>query len=706
LRGSGAQMNSEGTMIGLCMIVKNESRVILRCLESVGPLVDYVLVEDTGSTDGTQKIVREWLDRTGRAGEVVEEPWRDFAYNRSHALARLRENKDVDYALMIDADDQVVIDAGFDAGAFKRGLSKDVYEVQLRNGLVHYQRNQMCNNRREFRYRGVLHEYLEGPPGDVSSGTAAGFHILSGREGARSQDPQKYRKDAEVLEQALQTEQDAFLRSRYTFYLGQSYRDSGEKEKALENYLRRAELGYWVDEVFMSLYRAGQLQQALKRPVDEVVATYLRASAAAPHRAEALHAASVLCRINNKFADAYEYARRGLKIAPPAGGLFVEAWVYAYGLLDELAVSAYWLERYQDCLAACQRLFSEGKMPLHMHARIRNNAEFAAKKIGFRGAAPAPGDGEAATRAKESGAATGIVRVENEAGQWKTVTLDAAAPCWQVGAFALPGYIHTAALQEIVEAIFYGLRQLDYRVELVTDVSRLSGRSILIGAHLLDEGSCAQVPPTAIVYNSEHAASNFMQPHYLGLLRRSLVWDYSIDNARALNDRLRHPALHVPLGYVPQFTRVGKQPEDIDVLFIGSHCPRRTVALDELRNRGVVVHHAFGVYGRDRDALVARSKVVLNLHQLMPGAFEVVRIAYLLANKKAVVSEVNAGETVDADLAGGFLGVPYEQIADAAVALARDPEGRMALEQSGFRKFSARGEAVILREALEQVGKA
>ena len=44
----------------------------------------------------------------------------------------------------------------------------------------------------------------------------------------------KYRKDAAVLEKALQTEKDKFLRSRYTFYLARSYRDAGEKEKALE----------------------------------------------------------------------------------------------------------------------------------------------------------------------------------------------------------------------------------------------------------------------------------------------------------------------------------------------------------------------------------------------------------------------------------------------------------------------------------------
>jgi tetratricopeptide (TPR) repeat protein len=204
------------------------------------------------------------------------------------------------------------------------------------------------------------------------------------RDGFGSQDPDKYRKDAQVLEQALQAEQDPFLRSRYTFYLARSYRDAGEKEKALDNYLKRAELGYWSEEIFESLFGAAQLLQAMGRPFDEVIAMYLRASDAAPSRAEALHAASVLCRESNKFADGFEYARRGLKIPAPTGGLFVQPWVYEYGLLDELAVNAYWIEQYQDSLEACQRLLNEGKMPQDMHDRVKKNAEFAAEKLRLR----------------------------------------------------------------------------------------------------------------------------------------------------------------------------------------------------------------------------------------------------------------------------------------------------------------------------------
>jgi glycosyltransferase involved in cell wall biosynthesis len=374
--------------LGLCMIVKDESKIILRCLESVRRVVDYVLIQDTGSTDGTQKIIQEWLDRTGLPGEVYSEAWRDFGYNRSHALARLREQNNIDYALILDADDHAVFATDFDIESFKRNLNRDVYDVEFEGSVSHYWRAQICSNRRDFLFRGVLHEFLDTSDrafswgrGRVSTGTARGFYIASRREGARSQDSDKYRRDSELLEKALQAEQDKFLRSRYTFYLARSYLDAGEKEKALQHFLKRAELGFWTEEIFMSLFTAGQILEGMGKPAEEILATYQRASKAVPGRADALHAASRFCRERKKFAEGYEYAKRGLAIPRPSSGLFVETWRYEYGLLDEFAVNAYWTGHFQECFDASQRLLREGKMPTQMHDRVKKNAEFAAQKL-------------------------------------------------------------------------------------------------------------------------------------------------------------------------------------------------------------------------------------------------------------------------------------------------------------------------------------
>ena len=124
--------------IGLCMIVKDEAHVIRRCLESVALILDYILVVDTGSADGTQSVVRDFLATANIRGEVIEEPWRDFAYNRTFALQKLREHAEIDYSLMIDADQLVLFEPGFATSQFKLDLKDDIYDIKLSNGTIEY----------------------------------------------------------------------------------------------------------------------------------------------------------------------------------------------------------------------------------------------------------------------------------------------------------------------------------------------------------------------------------------------------------------------------------------------------------------------------------------------------------------------------------------------------------------------------------------
>jgi GR25 family glycosyltransferase involved in LPS biosynthesis len=362
------------------MIVKNETKLIRRCLESVLPLVDYILVVDTGSTDGTQQMIRDFLAEKKVDGVVIDEPWRDFAYNRSFALAKLREVASVDYAMIIDADDTLEIDNGFDPRAFKTQLTHDLYDVPVRHGSIAHYRPQLFSNRLPFSFKGVLHEYLETPPGDITRETAKGFAVRASTGGARSENPRKYQDDAAVLERALATETNPFLISRYTFYLAQSYRDCSEREKALENYLKRAELGNWNEEIYVSLFEAGNLMAALDRPFDEVIATWERASQTVPGRAEALHAASRYCRDKGKNAQGMDIARRGIDLKQP-NGLFVQPWVYDYGLLDEFGINAYWAGAYRESLDACLKLLATDKLPASMVQRVAANARFATDKI-------------------------------------------------------------------------------------------------------------------------------------------------------------------------------------------------------------------------------------------------------------------------------------------------------------------------------------
>lgn len=358
--------------ICLCMIVKDEAAVIGRCLASVLPIIDTWLVVDTGSTDHTPQVVTNLLGHL--PGSLIHRPWVDFATNRSEALWIARN--EADYALVIDADDMLLIEPNLVLPL----LTLDGYDLQIRLGDVYYQRPQLFANRLPWRYRGVLHEFAEAE-GAGPRETLPGVTMICGQDGARRHDPSTYARDAAVLERALQTETDPFLVSRYTFYLAQSLRDSGDHNGALTLYLARAELGFWEEEVYVSLLNAARMMIVLGWPVDEIVALVDRGREVCPHRAELIHAVALHLRSLERFEDAYRIASLGRHLTLPAAGLFIEPDAYRYALLDELGISAWWSGHYRESLTACLEILGEGRAPAAHRDRIVANARFALDRL-------------------------------------------------------------------------------------------------------------------------------------------------------------------------------------------------------------------------------------------------------------------------------------------------------------------------------------
>ena len=364
-------MTTPKASICLCMIVKNEAPVIRRCLDSVLPLIDHWVIVDTGSTDGTQDIIQSHL--AGVPGTLYERPWQDFAHNRSESLALARPH--ADYSLVIDADD--FLEPVAEPGLLE--LSHDCYTMDIIDPPLQYMRKQLVHNRLEWRYRGVLHEFM-----DCAEPHTVGHvpcRMRRNHDGARRRDPQTYAKDAELFVRALETEKDTFLRSRYTFYLAQSYRDSQHYDQAIAHYLQRSVMGGWQDEVYYSLYEVGRLKQRLELPDDEVLAAYEAASQAMPSRIEALHDASRLCRLKGRYQQGYEIAKRGLGKPYAQDTLFGRPWMYETGLLDEFAVNAYWTGHYAESLDACLRILDTEKMSGADLHRVVGNAKYALEKI-------------------------------------------------------------------------------------------------------------------------------------------------------------------------------------------------------------------------------------------------------------------------------------------------------------------------------------
>jgi glycosyltransferase involved in cell wall biosynthesis len=357
--------------VALCMIVKNEAHVITRCLESVRPLISSWVIVDTGSTDGTQDIIRLYLK--GLPGELHERPWKDFGHNRTEALELARGK--ADYVLVMDADDLLVVPPAFTMPE----LSLDSYKLRITDGNTDYLRTHIFRSDLDFRYTGVLHELLTSAK-PRNEGRIDGLVYRRIRDGARSADPDKYRKDAAVLEAALKAEPG---NARYAFYLAQSWRDAGELEKSRAAYAKRAQMPGFEEEAWYSLYQVAQLSARLGKSDDEVVGAYLRAFERRPSRAEPLCYLAVCLRERKRIVAALPFARLASEIPRPDDILFLDAGVYAWRAKDEFAVAAYWVGRYKEALDTNLQLLAGGALPASERERVEKNIGHCRSKLGI-----------------------------------------------------------------------------------------------------------------------------------------------------------------------------------------------------------------------------------------------------------------------------------------------------------------------------------
>ena len=357
-------MSAPKKTVCLNMIVKDEAKIIRRCLESCKPLIDYWVIVDTGSTDGTQEIIKEFMKDI--PGELHERPWIDFSHNRNEALDLARGKGD--FLLLIDADEYFSYAHDYKLPE----LDKDYYNVYIdRSSATQYCRALLINNHLNWRWVGVVHEYLDAD-GPLTWSILEGVKNISGFDGARAQDPQVYAKDAEMIERALLKEPE---NTRYMFYLAQSYRDSLQQEKSLETYQKRVAMGGWDEEVYWSLLQIANLQDALDKPSETVIDGYLKAFAYRPTRAEPLYHLVRYYNHRGHYLQGYLTGRHAmtLHLEDIKDILFVQNWIYEHGIMLEYSVSAYWIGKFREAQELSFKLLANPKSPPDVRDIVQKN---------------------------------------------------------------------------------------------------------------------------------------------------------------------------------------------------------------------------------------------------------------------------------------------------------------------------------------------
>jgi glycosyltransferase involved in cell wall biosynthesis len=357
------------------MIVKNEAHIITRCLESVKPFIDYWVICDNGSTDNTEQVVRECLKDI--PGQFVKTTWKDFATNRNEALDYSKNR--ADYSLIIDADDMLIATpTAFDC------LTQPAYKIKIKmtQGSLEYERIQLVSNLINAKYYGVIHECISVNIEAVQR--LEGCHIVVSHDGARSTDPTKYLKDANILEKAILDEPH---NPRYVFYAAQSYRCAGCKQQAYDLYTKRATMPGWEQERYVAILESAKLAETLYPEKAEDL--YIKAHNVLPNRAEAMVYLAAFCRKRNKWDKAYLYATIAncvsTFIKSNSNDLFIETDCYNWKAKDELSIAAYYIGKQEEGKLIIEKLLSSSSsssssssnlLPQSQIERIKNNLEY------------------------------------------------------------------------------------------------------------------------------------------------------------------------------------------------------------------------------------------------------------------------------------------------------------------------------------------
>jgi hypothetical protein len=276
---------------------------------------------------------------------------------------------------------------------------------------------------------------------------------------------------------------------------------------------------------------------------------------------------------------------------------------------------------------------------------------------------------------------------------------------WQV---RMPGYHHHHAVDDVALGLMAGLERLGIRSAIVSRPDEITGRSIVLGSHLLPSlpEYPDQLPRDLVLFNLEQVTrrSPWITPAYVDLLRNHEAWDYSEQNLSAWREMgLDHVRL-CGIGYEPELQRIPTGiGQDIDILFYGSLNHRRARILAALQDAKLRVRALSGAYGTARDRVIARAKIVLNMHYHEAQIFEMVRVSYLLANRRFVVSEAGADRTGIDLFAGGLAFAPYEQLVDTCLRYATDPEAREVIAQEGFRRMRTIRQSDLLERVVDQL---
>ncbi len=345
------------TTLCLNMIVKNEGKIIQRLLSSVVGIIDTYCICDTGSTDNTIELINNFFNERKIEGKVVEEPFKNFEYNRNFALKHCEGMSD--YILFLDAD------MIFEVCDFDKDILNmyDSFHILQGNDSFFFNNMRIVRNNGLFKYVGVTHEYISTPDKNSNYCFKKNELFISDiGDGGSKHD--KFIRDINLLEGAIQVKPDCV---RSHFYLANSYHDSGQFEKAISVYETRIKLGGWDQEVWYSYYRVGLCYKNM-RQYEKAICVWLEGYNYLPTRIENLYEIVKYYRETSKSSLAHIFYKMAKEVIAKdqdrTGFLFLHNDIYTHKFDYEYTIFASYLnvKNINDEVVHIFNLSNEGLM--------------------------------------------------------------------------------------------------------------------------------------------------------------------------------------------------------------------------------------------------------------------------------------------------------------------------------------------------------
>lgn len=361
--------------LALNFICKDESHVVENMLESAKDIVDLIVVNDTGSTDGTQQIIKNFGEKHGIPTFVFERPFDDFESSRNHAMEKLREvvtelnwNPDQVHGFWFDCDETLVINSNFNKSQF----TKDLYMINTYIGQMKYTRNTFFKVSKPFRWYGPVHEFIVCDEQNITSGLAENIHVDVKMTGKSWQGDisEKYASHAYKLEAYInKSRQDP----RWIFYTAQSWHDAAsikDNKEENEERLRRSMKYYrervsrtdgYAEEIYYSQYRVGTIMRILEEPWHLTHMELLKAYQIDPLRGESIkviidHYLQMgdwnMAYLYSKFAKTTFHGKNPY----PTRLLFVDEATYVWKFAEAHAAAAFYTGRMDEAKQTYQEI--------------------------------------------------------------------------------------------------------------------------------------------------------------------------------------------------------------------------------------------------------------------------------------------------------------------------------------------------------------